>query len=262
MTDKSKEKSKKLPALMFYPGDWKRDVAVQSLEPVEKLVWFEMLLVMHDCEERGVLAINGVPMSKTEIAFATNLPAGIVEKALQTLEQKAVFSRTKTGAIYCRRMTRQEDLSEIRGVAGAKGGKQKASKRLAKGLAKPKQNTEDEIENENEIEDETKTEKQEGRGMKTKPRLPLPPLPAELDAAAWESWLKHRRTIRKPITPLTAEKIFADYVLHPGDFKIDIDHSIKMGYQGLFPPGSKNLGPPETNLERNLRILAGGKPKT
>ena len=47
-------KDKKLPALQFYPGDWRKDLGVQSLSFHDRGVWFEMLMLMHDSENRGV----------------------------------------------------------------------------------------------------------------------------------------------------------------------------------------------------------------
>ena len=54
--------SDKLPALQFYPGDWRRDVGVQSLSFHDRGVWFEMVMLMHGSEVRGKLILNGKPI--------------------------------------------------------------------------------------------------------------------------------------------------------------------------------------------------------
>ena len=52
-------RDKKLPAMQFYPGDWRKDIGVQSLSFHDRGVWFEMLMLMHGSERRGVLVLNG-----------------------------------------------------------------------------------------------------------------------------------------------------------------------------------------------------------
>ena len=53
----------KLPALQFYPGDWRKDVGVQSLTYHDRGVWFEILMLMHESEPRGMLLLNGRPVT-------------------------------------------------------------------------------------------------------------------------------------------------------------------------------------------------------
>jgi predicted transcriptional regulator len=135
---------RKLPALHFYPGDWKRDVAVRALDPIDRYVWFEILLLMHDAEERGILAIAGVPMTPSEIANAIGIDRKTVEKSLKNITAKGVASVREDGALFNRRMIREQEISEVRSVAGSSGGKKRASKTQANVW----QNTEDENDNE------------------------------------------------------------------------------------------------------------------
>jgi hypothetical protein len=119
---KTKPKSKKLPALQFYPGDWKRDIGVQSLEPIERYVWFEMLLLMHESEERGVLILNGRPMSHKTIAQALNLDNQITTNALTSIVALGVCGVRGDGAIFSRKMVRDEEISAKRAICGSRGG--------------------------------------------------------------------------------------------------------------------------------------------
>ena len=48
-----------LPALQFYGGDWRKDPGIQALNYFDRGVWFEMLLMMHESEDRGKLVLNG-----------------------------------------------------------------------------------------------------------------------------------------------------------------------------------------------------------
>lgn len=132
----------KLPALHIYPGDLKRDIGFQVLEPLEKLVWYECLFLMHDSEERGVLILNGAPMTIEQIARAINLDNQMVKQSVSKIQALGVCSvRESDGAIYSRRMVRDEEIRQVRIKAGRSGGspilvKQKVKQNASKSEAK------------------------------------------------------------------------------------------------------------------------------
>lgn len=116
-------KSDKLPALQFYPGDWRKDVGVQSLSYHDRGVWFEMLMLMHESEQRGKLLLNGAPMPMDALAKVLGLDNQILTNTLTTLATYGVTSICEnTGAIMCRRMVRDEHIREIRKKSGRMGG--------------------------------------------------------------------------------------------------------------------------------------------
>jgi hypothetical protein len=116
-------KDKKLPAMQWYPGDWRKDIAVQSLSFHDRGVWFEMLMIMHDSEQRGKLMLNGRAMADEQIARAVGLDNQTFNQTLTTLLGSGVAERdTETGAIANRRMVRDEHIRQIRTEAGSKGG--------------------------------------------------------------------------------------------------------------------------------------------
>lgn len=126
----------KLPAFLFYPSDWLGDLGVRSLSFEEKGVWIDLLCFMHKSEQRGKLVLNGQPMTDREIAQMLNFKN--VAKLLQTLGKllsKGVASRDTSGALMNRRMVHDDNFRKMRAAAGSIGGKQKASKRLAKAIA-------------------------------------------------------------------------------------------------------------------------------
>jgi hypothetical protein len=115
--------SDKLPAFQFYPADWKKDPGIQALEFFERHVWFEMLLLMHESKERGVLLLNGAPMPHEACARALGLDNQIFERCLSKLLTYGVAERRKSdGAIVNRRMVRDEELRKIRQKSGFLGG--------------------------------------------------------------------------------------------------------------------------------------------
>ena len=116
----------KLPALQFYPGDWHKDQGVQALSLEERGAWFELLLMMHDSDERGVLLVNGKPMPELVMARRLGLLEQNTKQILSTLLEYGVASRREDdGAIFSRRMVKDEGIRQIRAVAGSEGGKQR-----------------------------------------------------------------------------------------------------------------------------------------
>jgi hypothetical protein len=130
----------KLPAIQFYPGDWHKDQGVQALDLAQRGAWFELLLMMHDSDERGVLLVNGQPMPDAVIARRLGLDNQTANQILTTLLTYGVASRRESdGALFCRRMVKDENLRRVRTEAGKKGGnpnllnqkpKQKATTRV------------------------------------------------------------------------------------------------------------------------------------
>lgn len=113
----------KLPALQFYPGDWRKDPGVQSLNYFDRGVWFEILCLMHESSERGKLLLNGQPMPDDALATILGLDKQILTTTLNTLLTYGVASRDEeTGAIINRRMVKDEHLRFVRAEAGKKGG--------------------------------------------------------------------------------------------------------------------------------------------
>ena len=77
--------SRKLPAFMFYPGDWVQDTRVLSLEA--KGAWIDMLCAMWRAPERGKLQMNmerfarllGTSIDQTERVFDELKKTGICD---------------------------------------------------------------------------------------------------------------------------------------------------------------------------------------
>lgn len=111
----------KLPALQFYPADWRKDIAVQSLSLEDRAIWFEMLCIMHDCEERGKLIINGQPMKDETVAKMIGITLKKYRNSLVKMKSLNVFGE-QDGVIFNRRMVRDEYIRNVRKTAGSQGG--------------------------------------------------------------------------------------------------------------------------------------------
>lgn len=96
------------PAMQIYPGDWYRDpVAGLSLEA--QGLWFRLMFIMHDSEPYGELRVCGKPMSDEMAASLCGKPIVVYRRALKELEDAGVPGRRDDGAIYSRRMVKDED---------------------------------------------------------------------------------------------------------------------------------------------------------
>jgi len=127
----------KLPAIQFYPGDWLRDPGVRACSLQARGLWIEMLCLMHEGEPYGHLTINGRAIELRTLSRLVGAEMKRTCAALKELESNGVFSRTKDGTIYSRRMVKDAYLRAIRAKAGSLGGKT-TSQFLLKQM--PKQN--------------------------------------------------------------------------------------------------------------------------
>lgn len=118
----------RLPALMFYPGDWLKDPAVRSVSLSARGLWIDMLCMMHECPDRGYLSIvQGKPMTQIQIARMCGVELSDLETALQELIDANVCSLNEDGCVYSRRMARDEADRKKLSDAGRKGGRQRVA---------------------------------------------------------------------------------------------------------------------------------------
>jgi hypothetical protein len=115
----------KRPAFQFYPADWRKDAALQSCSIAARGFWLEAMCIAHECEPYGHLTVNGRAMSTPQLARLVGISPKESERLLAELDDAGVTSRSAEGAIFSRRMVRDEDIRNRRaagGVAGAEHG--------------------------------------------------------------------------------------------------------------------------------------------
>ncbi len=71
-------KQRKAPAFQWYPGDFKRDTALQTCSFEARSIWRVLMDMMHDGEPYGHLTAGGVVITVEEIARMEGLPAARV----------------------------------------------------------------------------------------------------------------------------------------------------------------------------------------
>jgi hypothetical protein len=149
MTSKKKDD---LPYFPFYIGDWRKATDVQALPFATKAIWFEMLCYMWESTERGYLTVNNKPIEMESLARMLGIDKVLLEQNVKCILDFGVASiRESDGAIYSRKMVRDQEIRIIRQKSGSAGGKASFASRFAK--ANIQANTEDE--NDNEIKNKT-----------------------------------------------------------------------------------------------------------
>lgn len=140
-----------LPAMPFYTGDWLKCLEVRTLPLDCRALWLDMLCYMWESTERGVLlSPKGRPYSNEEIIRMVGLDNQNSAEWLTRIINDGVCSRRSDGAIYSRRMVKDEKIRRLRKEVGAKGGNPKllVNTEVNHNL---KQTSENENENENEV---------------------------------------------------------------------------------------------------------------
>lgn len=120
--------SKNMPWIKFYPADWQRDNALRSVSYAARGLWLELMCLMHDSEPYGHLLVNGNIPTDMQIATMTGGLPDQIPSLLDELEKAGIFSRTRPGVIYSRRMTRDERKRK-QGAEAAQNGTSASSKR-------------------------------------------------------------------------------------------------------------------------------------
>lgn len=114
-----------LPAMPFYFGDWRKAPEIRALDLDVRMIWFEMLGLMWESTERGYLTLNGRPVITPVISKMIGVDITVLEGALSQMEEFNVFSRRGDGAIYSRKMVRDEEVRRAKSLAGKKGMKKR-----------------------------------------------------------------------------------------------------------------------------------------
>lgn len=110
------------PWFKFCPNDWQSDEALGMCSAVARALWIECLCVMHKANPYGYLLVNGMMPSAAQLARIARLTLAEVEAGLTELEAAGVFSRTRRGIIYSRRMVRDARKAQTARQNGQNGG--------------------------------------------------------------------------------------------------------------------------------------------
>lgn len=134
------------PWSKFYWDDYASDPGLRVCSLAAQGLWMRMLCLMAKASPKGELRIGGEPCSVQDLAISAGASDVMVAGLLNELERRGVYSTTRAGVIYSRRMRKDAEISKKRAKNGkiganARYGNKTANeichgKKLAKGLAK------------------------------------------------------------------------------------------------------------------------------
>lgn len=240
------------PWLKFYPTDWRSDPALKMCSLAARGLWIEMIALMHEAVPYGHLLVSGRSPTDAQLAVLAGAPMDQITDILGELESAGVFSRTREGVIYSRKMTRTAKKAAIARKNGRKGGNPSLCKETEKGASVNQITT-----------DEVKTQKPEARSQKvtssevTKARDALCEV-VQPDTA--DAFLAHRKAMKAPLTAKAASLI-ASKLTGRSDADVIVLTSIERGWKGVFPPDAatihhfpSNGGPHEQSPQHNRQL--------
>jgi len=111
----------KRPSFQFYPSDWRKDTALQFCSLPARGLWVEMMCIAHECEPYGYLMVNGKAMTNAQIGRLVGISEKECSKLMVELFDAGVPSLADNGAIYSRRMIRDEEVRNRRAEGGKAG---------------------------------------------------------------------------------------------------------------------------------------------
>lgn len=104
---------------------WFSAADVQRLEMAAKGLWFEMIGLMWDSEERGYLVNNGKPLTRDQVYLSIRgfRTRKAFNTAFEAIKNEGLFSVRETdGALYSRKILSDLAKSAEKAVNGRKGG--------------------------------------------------------------------------------------------------------------------------------------------
>lgn len=107
----------------FDTRDWLRCPELKVLSPDIRGLWMDMLCYMWESPVKGVMVKpNGIIYTQAEIVAMLGNDAKGSSAWLNQLIEAGVCGVREDGAIFSRRMVRENELSRKRAIAGQKGG--------------------------------------------------------------------------------------------------------------------------------------------
>lgn len=100
------------PWMKFYPQDWRGDQGLRMVSLAARGLWMEMLCIMHSATPYGHLVLNGKPLEGDALSRLAGTSTDQTAALMAELESAGVFSRSRKGVIYSRRMVADKSRSE------------------------------------------------------------------------------------------------------------------------------------------------------
>lgn len=115
-------KTRKNPWFKFFPSDWRADPKLRTCSLAARGLWVELLCIMHEATPRGHLLVNGKAPSDSQLCALVGVTSEDLQRSLAELQASGVFSSTREGVMFSRRMVTDERNAEKCRRNGKKGG--------------------------------------------------------------------------------------------------------------------------------------------
>ena len=109
------------PWSKFFWSDYEADQGLRVCSLAAQGLWMRMLCVMARATPKGELRIAGEPCSVQDLAIYASASEETVAALLDELRRRGVFSTSRAGVIFSRRMRKDAEISRKRSESGAKG---------------------------------------------------------------------------------------------------------------------------------------------
>lgn len=120
------------PWLKFFPQDWMGDPSLRACSLAARGLWIEMISLAHQATPYGHVLINSNAPDIAVLSRMVGTSESECETLVSELEMNGVFSRTRKGTIYSRRMVKDAKKSVHARKIGKLGGNPKLSKQRKK----------------------------------------------------------------------------------------------------------------------------------
>lgn len=110
------------PWVKFYTADWRSDPALRMCSLAARGLWIEMICIMHEATPYGHLLVNGHSPTETQLGVLVGASTEQIAAMLGELETAGVFSKTRAGVIYSRKLSRMAKKAATARNNGRKGG--------------------------------------------------------------------------------------------------------------------------------------------
>ncbi len=110
------------PWLKFFTTDWRSDPRLRMCSPAARGLWIDMICIAHEAVPYGHVLVHGQTPNEAQLAFLTGTHVAEIPDLVAELERHGVFSRTKEGVIYSRKLVRMAAKSAKARKTGKLGG--------------------------------------------------------------------------------------------------------------------------------------------
>jgi hypothetical protein len=233
----------KRPSFQFYPSDWLRDTALRSCSTGARGLWIDMICFMHEGSPYGYLKVADKVILPSNLARMVGESVEVVADWLLELKEAGVYD-IDNGAIFSRRMIRDEELRQKRAEGGKLGGNPNL-KVNHKVMQEDKQNT-------TPSSSSSSTSSSSNKKIKTEAIRPI-----DISESVWDDFIAIRNKVKKPFTE-TALKIIQREAQKAG-FTLEqaLETCCARGWQGFEAAWVQKDSDLSKTGQMNQRVISG-----